>query len=400
MSNRYNKLLSIIAVAFASLTLSVTCHGLGLTSGTSTSFFKTLPDGDLVCESDAGEMAIEASFTKDTDTGDITDIDFVMESPLDSIGDRITTTCCEVAHDSGHTVANCDAGFVIIDDQVETLDCDCAEFTLDQKVEDPITVLDDVASNCLQLNTEGGLETYRCTVSNGAPKEFWLWHLIPANPDPSAWPCDTTQDCTACGVAWGTTDNAKPGDHDPFGIVWQYQQYKDSDGNTLLADFQGNWCHTGSFCLDDPIVCETSGKNKIPLKTDGTGEFVIIPTDTVQTLNGDSFNGSVPNDFYSVTDDNGDILVDATEIKLDYIHIDESLADVLSYSISDQDGDGVDDLRVHIDQESYRDALFGVGGDCVEGTDRPVTFSGTFIEGSALEGKEWLGPTTVNVNCK
>jgi len=364
--------LGIAAIAF-----SGNSNALGLTSSGSTSFFKALStNSDLVCKADDGEVDITANKNPD---GTIT---FLMESAPDdnSPYGRKTQTCCEVPHDAPKSVADCEA---------DSTNCTCGEFTLEQKVENPAGGYN-IPSNCLQETTTGGLETYRCVVSNGAPKEYWVWHLVPTASDSSRF-CDSN--CSGqCGVAMGTTDNAKPGEYPPYGIVWQYDQYtKPGDTKPIFANFIGNWCHTGSFCLDDAITCDIKSA-KLDLRTTAQANFTIVEVDTVQTLNGNSTSGNVPTDFMS-TSDSGELLVDPTKIDLHSITLDdEPLTVNNSITGSDRNGDGFNDLRTQISQASYQHALYPDGG-CTPGT-REIMFRGTFTD-----GKAWIGPTTVNVVC-
>ena len=402
MFNQFIKPLSMLFAAFGiSLALTTNCYALFLTTSTSTSFFKSVAsNADLACKADDGEMSVDASINPgETDS-------FVMESSIDTdsesptYGQRISHTCCEVPHDSGLSVADCEAGDENGDPLVDENGlpvCSCGEFTLDQKVEDytadGIDQGDNVPSNCLQAETDvtGNLETYRCQVSNGAPKETWVWHLVPVAADESKF-CDDT--CAAgCGVAIGTTANAKPGDY-PYGTVWQYSQYRDpaDNNNILLANFQGNACHTGSFCLADDIQCEVKSA-KLNLRTDMTANFTIVEVDTVQTFNGNSTSGKVPTDFLSTTSD-GTLLVDPTEVDTASITLNGRPVTVDSSTInSDRNDDLFPDLRTHISQASYQQALFPLN-DCVAEEAKAIMFRGTFIDGSA-----WIGPTTVDVVC-
>ena len=384
MFNQFIKSLSMLFAAFGiSLALTTNCYALFLTTSTSTSFFKSVAsNADLVCKADDGEMSVDASINPDGT------VSFVMESSKNALDQRISHTCCEVPHDSGLSVADCEAG---------DPSCSCGEFTLDQKVEDYTADVDGdvdpVPSNCLEAETDvtGNLETYRCQVSNGAPKETWVWHLVPVADDANKF-CDDT--CAAgCGVAIGTTANAKPGDY-PYGTVWQYSQYRDPDNydNILLADFQGNGCHTGSFCLADDIQCEIKSA-KLSLRTDMAANFTIVEVDTVQTVNGNSTSGNVPTDFLSTTSD-GTLLVDPTEVDTASITINGSPVTILSStSGDDRNGDGYPDLRTHISQADFQQALYPLN-DCVPEEAKAVMFRGTFTDGRA-----WIGPTTVDVVC-
>ena len=371
--------LGIAAIAFSGKS-----NALGLTSSGSTSFFKTLPDSDLICKADDGEIDITAS--KNTD-GTIT---FLMESASDinSASGRKTQTCCEVPHDSGTSVADCE------EDTEGSLGCTCGEFTLEQKVENP-TGGYDIPSNCLQETTTGGLETYRCVVSKGAPKEYWVWHLKKVADETYSDFCgNNASDCSECGVAMGTTDNAKPEDYDtPYGIVWQYDQYtKPGDTEPTFANFNGNWCHTGSFCLDDAITCDVKSA-KLDLKTTAQANFTIVEVDTVQTFNGNSTSGNVPTDFMSTTD-SGELLVDPTKIDLSSITLNDKPLTINNFNNdSDRNGDGFNDLRTQISQSSYQHALYPTNSGCTPGT-REIMFRGTFTDGRA-----WIGPTTINVVC-
>lgn len=379
-SKPISKPISLAVWAIVMLVFSATSNALSLSSSTSRSFFKAFAENqDLACKADDGEMDVNA-------TTDGTTITFLMESPLDAYGAPVSHTCCEVEHDSGLTVADCD----IIDPGPG---CGiCGEFTLDQKVEDPNPIggLDDVNSNCLQVDVTGGLETYRCVVSKGAPKERWVWHLNKVNDTTYNDFCDSA--CTDCGVAMGTSDNAKPGEYPPYGIVWQYDQYT-KDDEILLANFQGNWCHTGSFCLDDDITCEVKSA-KLDLRTGAIANFTIVDVDTVQTFNGNSTSaGGVPTDLLS-TSEAGDLLVDPTEIDITSISINGSPVTVLSSSSnSDRNGDGFNDLRTHISQADFQQAMYPDGG-CVPDDSVAIIFRGTFTDGSA-----WAGPTSVKVVC-
>lgn len=387
MIDQFKRPFSMLISAFAiSLALTTNCYALFLTSSTSTSFFKSLTNNaDLVCQADEGEMSVDASF-------DGTTVSFVMESSKNALDQRIPHTCCEVPHDSGKSVADC---------EIDGTDCNCGEFTLDQKVEDftadGIAQSDDVPSNCLQVDEAGGLETYRCQVSNGAPKEYFVWHLVPVAADENKF-CDDA--CTGgCGTAMGTTDNAKPGDY-PYGNVWQFNQYRDPQdyNNILLADFQGNWCHTGSFCLDDDIQCEVKSA-KVDLRTESSANYTVVEVDTVQTFNGNSTSGNVPTDFLSTTNIDPDtsivtLLVDPTEIDTTSITINGRPVTVLSSTIdSDRNDDSYSDLRTHIRQADYQQALYPLD-DCVPEEAKPILFKGTFTD-----GRVWIGPTTVNVVC-
>ena len=387
MINHLKQPFSMLIAAFGiSLALTTNSYALFLTSSTSTSFFKSLANGnDLVCQADDGEMSVDASINNDGT------VSFVMESSKDTLSQPISHTCCEVPHESGLSVADCEGDPSCSDS--------CGEFILDQKVEDsaggsiPQGDGDNVLSNCLEAETDvtGNLETYRCQVSNGAPKEYWVWHLIPATAADEAQFCDLN--CTGgCGTAMGTTANAKPGEY-PYGNVWQYNQYKDpQDGEILLADFQGSWCHTGSFCLDDDIQCEVKSA-KVDLRTNSTAEYIVVETDTVNTFNGNSTSGNTPTDFLSTASD-GVLLVDPTEIDTASITINGSPVTVLSStSDSDRNADGFPDLRTHISTADYQRALYPEG-DCVPDEAKAVLFKGTFTD-----GRVWIGPTTVNVVC-
>jgi len=289
--------LGVAAIAFSS-----NCNALGLTSSTSTSFFKSLADNsDLVCKADDGEVDIDTTPNSDGTAH------FLMETAPGK-----TQTCCEVNRDTGAKK--------------------CGEFTLEQKVENLND--GDIPSYCLQKTTTGGLETYRCVVTTGNPKEYWVWHLIPTAAD-SATFCDPN--CSGqCGVAMGTTANAKPSEYPPYGIVWQYDQYT-KDGKVLLADFKGNWCHTGSFCLDDPITCDIKSA-KVSLRTAAAADYIIVDVDTVQTFNGNSTSGNVPTDFLSSADA-GALLVDPTKINTSSITLnDEPLTVNNSIISSDRNG--------------------------------------------------------------
>jgi hypothetical protein len=192
----------------------------------------------------------------------------------------------------------------------------------------------------------------------------------------------------------GTTANAKPGEHPPYGIVWQYNQYRDPDnGEILLADFNGNWCHTGSFCLDDEIVCEIKSA-KLDLRTYSTANYTIVEVDTVQTLNGNSTSGNVPTDLLS-TAEAGELLVDPTEIDFDNgITVNGTLVSLtVSDMETDRDGDTFPDVRVHIEQADFQKALYPLN-DCTPEDAKEVLFKGTFTD-----GRVWIGPTTVNVVC-
>ena len=380
----------LIAAFVISLALTTNCYALFLTTSTSTSFFKSVAsNADLVCKADDGEISVDASINPNGT------VSFVMESSKIALDQRISHTCCEVEHNSGLSVAYCE------DDPADARCGACGEFTLNQKVEDytadGIDQGDDVPSNCLEAETDvtGNLETYRCQVSNGAPKETWVWHLVPVAADEIKF-CDYDTCTAGCGVAIGTTVNAKPGDY-PYATVWQYSQYRDPNNsddstNILLADFQGNGCHTGSFCLADDIQCEVKSA-KLNLRTDMAANFTIVEVDTVQTFNGNSTSGNVPTDFLSTTNE-GILLVDPAEIGLTSITINDSPVTVLSSTIdSDRNGDGFPDLRTHISQADYQQALYPLN-DCVPEEAKKVMFRGTFTDGSV-----WIGPTTVNVVC-
>lgn len=402
MINHFTKLFAKLIVAFGiSLALTTSCYALGLTSSTSKSFFKTLANGnDLVCQSDEGEMDIDA----DRDPLDDTVVSkFVMESPIDpDTGTRVSHTCCEVPHTEegepgypGLSVADCEA-----DDPADGCGY-CGEFTLDQKVEDSTTdgvnAGDDVPSNCLEVDGSGGLSTYRCQVSKGAPKENWVWHLTPTPADAYKF-CDTTGACGSCGTAMGTTSNAKPGDY-PYGVVWQYNEYKNSDGEILLADFNGSWCHTGSFCLDDEIQCSVN-KAKVDLRTDSTAEFIVIEVDTVNRFNADSTTGSTPTDLFSLVDD-GELLVDATLINTDNITINGSPVAVRSSNAGDHNGDGVADLRTQLSTADFQYALYPLD-DCTTDKVIDVVFKGTLNDPDddpSTPDPIWIAFTTVNVVC-
>ena len=350
--------LGIAAIAF-----SGNCNALGLTSSTSKSSFKSLADNqDLVCKADDGEIDIDTTPNSDGTAH------FLMETASDK-----TQTCCEVDRTTGANVK-------------------CGEFTLKQKVENFND--GDIPSNCLQETTTGGLETYRCVVSTGAPKEYWVWHLIPADNDAMSF-CDSS--CGNCGVAMGTPDNAKPGEYPPFGIVWQYDQYT-KNGQVLLANFTGNWCHTGSFCLDDVITCDVKSA-KVSLRTAAAANFTIVEVDTVQTFNGNSTSGNVPTDFLS-TADSGELLVDPTKIDKSSITLNDKPLTVNSFSTnSDRNGDGFNDLRTQIGQASFQFALsqdpaLYPNGNCAANPSAPILFKGTFTDGRA-----WIGPTTINLIC-
>jgi hypothetical protein len=367
--------LGIAAIAFSS-----NCNALLLNSSTSTSKFKSLANNqDFVCKAADGEIKVDA--TVDTSTGTKL-VHFLMESVPGK-----TQTCCEVPHDSGKTVAGCEA---------DATDCTCGEFTLEQKVENPPSY--DIPSNCLQETTTGGLETYRCVVSTGAPKEYWVWHLKKVADNTYDDFCgNNASDCSECGVAMGTTDNAKPGEYPPYGIVWQYDQYT-KNGQVLLANFTGNWCHTGSFCLDDAIVCDVKSA-KVSLRTTAAANFTIVEVDTVQTFNGNSTSGNVPTNFLSSTDA-GTLLVDPTKIDLRSITLNDKPLTVNSSSTgSDRNGDGFNDLRTQISQASYQYALsqdskLYPNGNCAPNPSAAIVFKGTFTD-----GKAWIGPTTINIVC-
>ena len=367
--------LGIAAIAFSS-----NSNALNLSSSGSTSFFKTLPDSDLICKADDGEIEINATADKTDPANPV--VHFLMESVPGK-----TQTCCEVPHDSGTTVADCEDG---------APNCTCGEFTLEQKVENPAGGYD-IPSNCLQETTTGGLETYRCVVSKGAPKEYWVWHLVPAPASEAAF-CDPT--CKGqCGVAMGTTDTAKPGEYPPYGIVWQYDQYtKTGDTEPTFANFNGNWCHTGSFCLDDAITCDVKSA-KLDLRTTAQASFTIVEVDTVQTFNGNSTSGNVPTDFMSTTD-SGELLVDPTKIDISSITLNDKPLTVNNFNNgSDRNGDGFNDLRTQIDQASFQFALsqdtdLYPDGNCAANPSAPVLFKGTFTDGRA-----WIGPTTINLVC-
>ena len=373
--------LALTAFAAAATLFCGTCSALGLTSSGSTSFFKVFPDHDLVCKADDGEIDVNASTNPDGT------ISFLMESAKDSFGTPISHTCCEVPHGSGLTVAQCEAG---------DPSCTCGEFTLDQKAEDftaeGVAQGDNVPSNCLQESTAGGLETYRCVVTKQPPREYWVWHLKKVDDATYQAFCGgNASSCSACGVAMGTTDNAKPGEYPPFGIVWQYDQYT-KNGQVLLADFNGNWCHTGSFCLDDPIKCDVKSA-KLDLRTAATANYTIVDVDTVQTFNGNSTSGNVPTDFLSTTDA-GTLLVDPADIDFTSLTVNYTPVTVVkSSSSTDRNGDGFNDVRTNISQADFQHALYPSGG-CVPDAAKAVVFRGTFTDGRA-----WVGPTTVNVVC-
>jgi hypothetical protein len=237
------------------------------------------------------------------------------------------------------------------------------------------------------------LETYRCQVSNGAPKEYWVWHLNKVvDGTYNNFGCNSCTD--GCGVAMGTTDNAKPGEYPPYGTVWQYNQYKDPDsGEILLADFNGNWCHTGSFCLGDEVVCEIKSA-KLNLRTYSTANYTIVEVDTVQTLNGNSTSGNVPTDLLS-TAEADELLVDPTEIDFEYgISVNNTSVNfVVSDTETDRDGDTFPDVRVHIEQADFQKALFPMN-NCEPADAKEVLFKGKFTD-----GRVWIGPTTVKVVC-
>jgi len=363
-------ILSLAALAFAG-----NCNAFGLQKSTTDSPLKVFPDKDLVCLAEEGEMAVTASAN-----GTIT---FLYESGKDTNGTPIPHTCCEVPHDSGLSVVDCEAG---------DPSCTCGEVIMDQKTEDYSESVY-VDSNCLQVTTTGGLETYRCVVTNGAPKENMVWHLIPVpGGDLYNEECPDSTTCPGgCGVAMGTSDNPKPGEYPPYGIVFQYDQYL-KDGEVVLANFAGNWCHTGSFCLDDNITCDIKSA-KLELRTFAEASFTIVEVDTVQTFNGNSTSGIVPTDFLS-TAVNGGLVVDPTEIDTNSISInDEPVTVTNTSSGTDRNGDGFNDLRANITQASYQNALYPNSG-CVPEPAKDVVFRGTFTDGRA-----WVGPTTVNVVC-
>jgi len=383
MFNQISKSFSMLITALGiSLALTTNSYAFSFTSSTSTSFFKSLANNaDLVCKADDGEVYVDAAINNDGT------VSFIMESSRDSLGQPVPQTCCEVPHESGLTVADCEAG---------DPNCgSCGEFILNQKVEDTtadgIAQGDDTASNCLRADVTGGLETYNCNISKGAPKEYWVWQLVPVAADAAKF-CDSA--CAGdCGVAMGTTDNARPDDY-PYGNVWQFTQYKDPQdaNNILLADFQGNWCHTGSFCLDDSIQCEVKSA-KVDLRTNAAANYTVVDVDTVQTFNGNSTNGGVPTDFLSTTNE-GALLVDPAEIDLSSITVNGGSVSVnSSTSDSDRNGDGFNDVRTHLNQADFQQALYPAD-DCVSENGKTILFKGTMTD-----GRVWIGPTTIDVVC-
>jgi hypothetical protein len=197
----------------------------------------------------------------------------------------------------------------------------------------------------------------------------------------------------------GTTDNAKPAEYPPYGIVWQYDQYtKPGDTEPTFANFNGNWCHTGSFCLDDAITCDVKSA-KLDLRTTALANFTIVEVDTVQTFNGNSTSGNVPTDFKS-TADSGELLVDPTNIDTTSLTLNDKPIMVNNFSTStDRNGDGFNDLRTQIDQASFQSALsqdpdLFPDGNCAANPSAPILFRGTFTDGRA-----WIGPTTINLVC-
>ena len=90
--------LGIAAIAFSS-----NSYALGLTSSTSTSFFKSLATGkDLICKAKDGQVNVTAN----TDGGMV---HFIMESAKDDdTGLPIPQTCYEVDHDNPPTFAECE----------------------------------------------------------------------------------------------------------------------------------------------------------------------------------------------------------------------------------------------------------------------------------------------------
>lgn len=375
----------LVTLGAAALAFAGNCNALGLQKTTTTSPTKLYPDKDLVCQAEEGEMDVTASTS-----GGIT---FLFESGRDALGMPIPHTCCEVPHEAPLSVEECEA--LKASDPMDTT-CTCGKFIMDQKTEDysadGIAQGDNVDSYCLQETTTGGLETYRCVVTTGAPKENMVWHLIPVSGDLYNDECPDSTTCPGgCGVAMGTSANPKPGEYPPYGIVFQYDQYI-KDGKVVLANFAGNWCHTGSFCLDDNISCDIKSA-KVQLRTFAAASFTIVEVDTVQTFNGNSTSGNVPTDFLSTAVDGG-LVVDPTEINTNSISINNEPVTVTSTSSgSDRNGDGFNDLRANITQASYQNALYPNGG-CVPDPAKDVVFRGTFTD-----GKAWAGATTVNVVC-
>jgi len=385
----------------AALALSGNSLALPASGSTSTSFFKSVQTGqDLVCQAADGEIVIDATPEQNSDP---TTIRFLMESVKD--GTTITShTCCEVPHydpndpsSVKYSVADCEND--------PSLPCTCGEFVLDQKVEQPDPTLekwytdtdgiyepgDETASNCLTetTTTSGAItrERYRCVVSKGSPKAHWVWHLKKVMDSTYTAFCqNNASNCSACGVAMGTPDNPKPQDF-PDG-VWQYDLYK-KDGKEVLATFDGNWCHTGSFCLDDAITCDAK---KLDLRTASTADYALVDVDTVQTFNGNSTSGNVPTDFLS-TADAGTLLVDPTEINFGLLTVNDEPVSASISNTGDRNGDGFDDVRVNISQADFKQALYPTG-ECVSDSSKAVVFRGVFNDGRA-----WVGPTTVNVVC-
>ncbi|MGD2054447.1 MAG: hypothetical protein PVG45_10105, partial [Gammaproteobacteria bacterium] len=175
MITHFNRfLLMLLASLGISLSLISNSYALGLTSSTSTFSWKSVGTNALVCKADEGEISIDANPTGGgifNEEGH--DIQFLMESStyIDETTGVPTVktkshTCYEVPADANGqptiTFEDCESG------NYSDSDCKVGEFTLDQKVED-LDGGDGVLSNCLQFNQSGGLETYRCQVSNGAP---------------------------------------------------------------------------------------------------------------------------------------------------------------------------------------------------------------------------------------
>jgi hypothetical protein len=410
LSTRFSSVALTVFTA-AAVAFSANCHALKLTKSTTKSSFKIFPDQDFVCEAADGEVDITAS----TDEEGV--INFLMESARDSLGNPISQTCCEVPHDSGISVADCEAG---------NPSCSCGEFVLDQKVEDTTGEVnmngyvndsygngDSAESHCLEVTVDGNHETYRCVVNAGEPEERWIWQLIPADDATKATFCDQDPESeygydyeynddeesggywwkTTCGVAIGTPIQTQPGDFPPDGIVWQFDQYF-KNGEIVRSDFQSNVCHTGSFSLNDPIQCEVSvGGEQLSLRSITSANSAIVEVDIVPTINGSRTKGSVPVDFLSTAVD-GELQVNPNSIDTASIRINSSPVQVLkSKQRNDRNGDGFKELRTFVKQADLQHALFPAG-DCVADSAMEVNFSGIFTDGRA-----WTGTTTANVVC-
>jgi hypothetical protein len=366
-----------------------------------------------VCNAKDGELAVNAEYD---DTTAVPTIKFLMESPYDPNAAMMRTphTCCEVADslvpEGGEpTQALCEdpAGAPGNTDL-----CQCGKFILDQKVEQkpedqvtPEDYGDNVPSYCLKYDRTGNQdfyqETYRCVVTQGGDWEYWKWTLVPVSGDILDNLCPDATTCPGgCGTSFGTRAKPKPDDFNPYGQVWAYNVIKEYDPSKgvdveLTANFNGTACHSGSLCLDDPIVCEENNKgSKLKFNVSMQANYTLLHVDTVQTLNGNSITGTVPTNLLSTTDDTGALLVSPIDVVLTSISINDVPVNATqSGSNSDRNGDGFDDVRISISQADFQHAVVG-NSICSPNEAEPITFKGIFDNGDA-----WIGPTTVKLVC-